>query len=268
MSQRLTRKEMKHDEFATVVGRGVEYAETHTRSILLVIGAAVLAVALGVAVYAYLGHRAARAEEGLSYATKVYTAPIDATSPKPKDPSQPSFATEAARQARAKELLSAVRRDYGFSDAAAVASVYLAQIAAREGRLDEARQLWSDFVAHHGHHMLAAEARLNLLELDRQQGKSQQVVQELRAMLEQSEPPLPQDVVLFELAKTLESLHRGPEAIQSYQRILDEFPQSAYKQDAQKRMSALDPTRAGLPGEVNGFGGFQGAGVPGGFPGS
>jgi tetratricopeptide (TPR) repeat protein len=272
MSQRLTRKEMKRDEFASVVGRSVEYAESHTRGILAVVGAAVVAVALGVAIYAYLGHRGARAEEALSYAMKVYAAPIEApgsaTPAKPLDPSQPSFSSEAARQARAKELFTAVRQDFGFSDAAAVAGIYLAEIEARQGRLDAARQLWGDFVKHHGKHMLAAEARLDLIDLDRQQGKAQQVAQELRAMLEQSEPPLPQDVALFELGKTLESLNKGPEAIQTYQRILDEFPQSSYRQDAQQRVSALDPTRAGLAGGGFPGGGFPGAGMPGGgFPG-
>jgi TolA-binding protein len=273
MSPRLTRKEMKRDELVNVVGRSVEYAESHTRGILVGIGAAVLAVAVGVAVYAYLGHRAARAEAALSYAMKVYSAPVEApggaTPAKPQDPVQPTFPSEAARQARAKELFTAVRQDYGFSDAAAMASIYLAAIDAQEGRLDLARQLWSDFVKHHGNHMLAAEARLDLIDLDRQQGKAQQVVQDLRAMLEQSEAPLPKDVALFELAKTLETLQRGPEAIQTYQRILDEFPQSAYRQDAQQRMSALDPTRAGLAGGMGGgFGGFPG-GMPGGaFPGS
>jgi TolA-binding protein len=270
---KLTRKEMKRDELVNVVGRSVEYAESHTRAFLVGIGAFVVAVAIGVAVYAYLGHRGARAETALSYAMKVYSAPIEApgsaTPAKPQDPAQPSFPSEVARQARAKALFTAVRRDYGFSDAAAVASVYLAAIDAQQGRLDLARQLWSDFVKHHGKHMLAAEARLDLIDLDRQQGKAQQVVQDLRAMLEQSEAPLPQDVTLFELAKTLEMLHRGPEAIQTYQRILDEFPQSTYRQDAQQRMSALDPARV-VPGGSfpGGFPGMPGAMPGGGFPGS
>jgi|HubBroStandDraft_3_1064219.scaffolds.fasta_scaffold26701_2 tetratricopeptide (TPR) repeat protein len=275
MSQRLTRKEMKRDEFANVVGRSVEYAESHTRGILLTVGAVALAVAIGFAVYGYLGHRAGRAQEALSYAMKVYAAPIEppggANPAKPQDPKEPSFPSESARQARAKELFTAVRRDYGFSDAAAVAGIYLAEIEARQGHLDAARQLWSDFVKHHGKHMLAAEARLDLIALDRQQGKGQQVAQELRAMLDQPESPLPQDVALFELAKTLEALDKGPEAIQTYQRILDEFPQSAYRQDAQQRMSALDPSRAGLAGGLGGLGGaggFPGAMPGGAFPGS
>ncbi len=241
---RLTRKEIKQDDFRAAVGRSVEYAESHVRTIIYAVGGVVALAALGVAVYFYLGHRRQGANEALAAATKIYQAPIAATGAKPNDPDAPTFATDAARRARAKELLEKVRDDYGMSDAADVASLYLAQIAADEGRLDDARKLWGDFVDEHGDSMLAGEARLNLIDLDRKQGKAEQVVKDLQAMLEQSDSPLPQDVILNELGKTFEQLHRKQEAIQSYQRIVDEFPQSPYRQEAQQKVAALDPTRA------------------------
>ena len=99
--------------------------------------------------------------------------------------------------------------------------------------------------------MLAGEARVNLIDLDRKQGKGEQVVQQLRAMLEKGDTPLPQDMILHELGKTLEQLNGPQEAVQSYQRILDEFPQSPYRTEAQQKVAALDPSRpgagAGLP---------------------
>jgi predicted negative regulator of RcsB-dependent stress response len=262
MNQRLTRKEIKRDDFAAAVGRSVEYAETHVRTLVYAIGGALLLIALAVGIYFYLGNLRQEANEALAKATAVYQAPIQATGAKPDDPTAPSFPTEAARQARAKELLQKVRDDYGSADAADVAGLYLAQIAANEGRLDDARKLWADFIDDHGDSMLAGEARLNLIDLDRKQGKGEQVVQDLRSMLEKSDAPLPQDVILNELGKTLEQLKRPQEALQSYQRIVDEFPQSPYRQEAQEKISALDPTRAPAAGGVPGLP----AGIPG-FPG-
>jgi predicted negative regulator of RcsB-dependent stress response len=258
MNQRLTRKEIKRDDFAAAVGRSVEYAESHVRTILYAIGGVLALGAVAAGIWFYLGSRKQDANEALAAATKVYQAPIAATGAKPNDSSEPSFATEAARRARAKELLQKVRDDYGMSDAADVAGLYLAQIAADAGRLDEARKLWSDFIDEHGDSMLASEARLNLIDLDRKQGKAEQVVKDLQAMLEKGESPLPQDVILNELGKTQEQLHRPTEAVQSYQRILDEFPQSPYRQEAQQKVSALNPARAG--------GGAMPTGIPG-FPG-
>jgi tetratricopeptide (TPR) repeat protein len=129
-----------------------------------------------------------------------------------------------------------------------VASVYLAQIAMAENQPDRARELWNDFLEEHEEHLLAGQTRLNLLRLDRSQGKGEEVAQTLTAMLDETEPPLPMDVILNELAATQEQLGKKQEAIQSYQRIIDEFPQSPYAQEARQKISALDPSRAGAMG--------------------
>ena len=260
MNQRLTRKEIKRDEFADVVGRSVEYAGGHVKTIAYALGGLLLLIALGIGIYYWRVRQNEQANHALAEAMKIYQAPVAATGAKPDDPSQPSFATEEARRARAKTLLVKVHDDYGSTRAADVAGLYLAQIAADEGRLDEARKLWSDFTDSHKGNMLGAEARLNLIALDRKQGKGEAVVKELRAMLEKGDAPLPQDVILHELGLTLEELKRPQEAIQSYQRILDEFPQSPFRGDAQQKISALDPTRPPSPGAppVGGIPGFPG----------
>jgi tetratricopeptide (TPR) repeat protein len=261
MNQRLTRKEIKRDELANVMGRGVEYAESHVRPILYAVGGVLLLLALGVGLYFFLGSRARKANEALSYALKVDQAPIQATGAKPDDKIAPSFATEAARDAKAKELFSALHDDFGGTEAGDVAALYLAQSAAEEGQLDKARELWEDFVDDHGDHVLSGEARLNLFALDRKEGKGEELVTRLRGLLEESEPPLPKDVLLHEMAITQEQLGRPQEAVQAYQQIVDDYPQSPYLQDAQQKLSALDPSRPpgggiGLP-----------PGMPGGFPG-
>jgi len=245
MNQRLTRKEIKRDEFTAAVGRGVEYAESHVRTIGYAIGAVVVLALLAVAFYFWRNSRLQGANDALAQAVKVYNAPVTATGAKPNDPVTPSFANEAGRRSKAKEFLEKVRDGYGSTAAADVAGLYLAQIAADEGRLDDARKGWQDFVDDHGDHMLAGEARLNLISLDRKQGKAQQVAKELQGMLEQNDAALPQDVILYELAQTQEQLGRKKDAVDAYQRILDEFPQSPYGSEAQQKVSALDPSRAG-----------------------
>ncbi len=256
MNQRLTRKDIKRDEFASAVGRGVEYAESHSRQLLYTIGGVLAAVLVAILVYLYLDHRSEAANEALAAAVKIYRAPIQAAGANPADPKEPSFPSEAARQAKARELLIRVRDGYRFTDAADLASLYLAELDAGSGKLATARQLWSDFAKKHGDSMLAAQARLDLMEVDRGQGKGQQVAQSLREMLDQSDPPLPQDVILYQLGTTLEQLNRDQEAIQSYQRLIDEFPQSAYRQNAQQRLTALDPTRVAATPQLGGLGGL------------
>lgn len=246
MTQRLTRKEIKRDDFADVVGRGMEYAEGHVKTLIYAIAGVVLLAAVGIGIWMFMGSRSSDANDALAVATKVYSAPINATGAKPDDPTSPSFADESARRARAKALFQKVRDQYGSSDAADVAGVYLAQIALSEGKPEEARKLWNDFVDDHSDNILAGEVRINLIHLDRKQGpkeKVEELATRLKAMLDESEPPLPEDVILSELGATYEQLGRKEDAIQSYKRIMDEFPQSGYRATAQERMSTLDPSR-------------------------
>src|SRR5258708_27060272 len=118
MNQRLTRKDIKRDEFANAVGRSFEFAESHSRQLLLTLGTVLLAVLVGILAFFYVNHRSDLANEALAKATKVYTAPIDPAGAKPNDPREPSFATAAARQARARQLFERLRSDYRFTDAA------------------------------------------------------------------------------------------------------------------------------------------------------
>ncbi len=260
MNQRLTRKEIKRDDFASAMGRGVEYAGSHVRTILYAVVGVLLLAALGVGIYYWRSHQSQNAGQALSKAVKVYQGTVVATGAKPSDPTAPSFPTAEARRAAVKKAMEKVRGDYGSTDAADVAGLYLAQIAAEEGKREEARKLWKDFVDDHPKHMLAAEAQLNLLHLDSQQGKAEDVIKELRALLEKGDTPLPQDVLLHELGATLEQVKRPLEAAQAYQRILDEFPQSPYRTEAQQKVSALDPARAGASpiGGIPGLPGFPG----------
>lgn len=249
MNQRPTRKDMKRDELSSAMERGVEYAGAHAKTILLAIGALLAVVAIFGAISMYRGQRAEQANEALTQAIQVYQAPIDPTAAKPDDPENPTFADSAARNAKAKTLFQALRDDYGSTDAGSVAAVYLAQIALAENQPDQARTLWNEFIEEHGDHLLAGQARVNLLQLDRSQGKGEEVAQKLTAMLDEAEPPLPQDIILHELAVTQAQLGKKADAVQSYQRIVDEFPQSPFAGDARQKISELDPSRAagGLP---------------------
>jgi predicted negative regulator of RcsB-dependent stress response len=261
MNQRLTRKDMKNDEFASAMGRGMEYAESHARTLVLALAGVLVAALLIGAGYMFTRHRREQANTALARAVKVYEAPVDAAAPKPEDAQNPTFGDETARRNRAKALFEGVRNDYGSSNAADIAGLYLAQIAVADGQLDRAREMWKDFADDHKGEMLGTEARLNLLRLDRKQGKGDQVAKELAGWVDQADAPLPQDVLLFELGSTHEDLGHKADAIQSYQRILDEFPQSPFAQEAQGKIRALDPSRApaggmgGVPG-MSGLGGI------------
>ena len=90
------------------------------------------------------------------------------------------------------------------------------------------------------HSVLVLSVRLNLIHLDRQNGRTQEVADQLQRELASASKTLPEDVILFELAQTLEALDQQDEALDLYQRILDEHPKSPYTADA-RRVTTAEP---------------------------
>jgi len=248
MSQKLSRKEIKRDQFREAMEQVLGYAGSHVRHIALAVGGVVAVILVAVAVYVWWQARETQAEEAFNRALTIYQAPIDAEDPAPDDPWSPRFATEEARRERAKELFSEVWEGYGGSQSGRLALVYLGRIALDEGDSETARQRWRTFVEEEEDTVLVSETHLNLIALERQEGRSEEVVQRLEAMLDQPDPGLPLDALLFELGSTYEALGREQQALDSYRRLVEEFQSSMYVQEAQQRMAALGGATPATPG--------------------
>lgn len=248
MSKRLTRKEIKHDIREDQVRVGItsifEWMSRNARTVAA-IGAGVLVVILAVFGIRYVLEQSRNeASEALGRAVAAAQAPVVDEDANPDDAVSPTFASEEAKRARAEELLEGVIADYGNTSAGDVAKVYLARIRYDEGKTDEAKRLWQEFLDAHEDGMLAASVRVNLLELERAAGNTEKVVEDLRASLESQEPSMPTDVLLYELGQSLEELDRTDEARDTYRRLADEYPDSPYAQVAQSKLQELGPAAA------------------------
>ena len=242
MSQRLTRKEIKHDiredEFRSRLAR-VFYFMQERPSVVVSGVVGVVVLILGVtALLAYLDSRGAKASEELAKALKIAGAPVNEEGATPEDAKDPSFASEEAKRMRAKEAFEEVRSGAGSDFVGEVADLYLADIAASEGDTETARTIWESFLADHEDHVLALSIRLNLIHFNRQNGRAQEVADDLQRELDSAAKALPEDVILFELAQTLEELGQEDAALELYQRILDEHPKSPYTAKARRVTTA------------------------------
>lgn len=228
MNQRLSRKEIKRDGFMESVGGALEWIQDHSRALIGAVAAIVAAVIIIALLFAQSQRREQRADDALAAALLVYQAAVDPVAANPTDPSAPTFPDSQARAQAASGLLQTVRDDFGRSDAAGIATAYLGQIAIENGDAEQARSLWEEFIGKTSDHMLTAEVQVNLMALDRAEGKGDELVTRLRAMLSGPDEGLPHDLLWYQLALTLDSLGRDGEANEAYSRIVEDFPQSAY----------------------------------------
>lgn len=232
MSTRLSPKQIKHDiredEFRSFVARAYDYITENPDVILKIVGGVLLAVLLISASFAYLESRKEAANEALAEALEIYQAPILDEGATPDDADDPSFASEADRNTKARPLFEGVQGSFGAGIAGDVAGLYLAQMDAADGKIDQAKTVWESFVKDHGDHALALSVRLNLLRHERANGGAQAVADSLEQELASPSKTLPEDVILFELAETRQMLGEKDAAMELYQRIIDEHPQSPY----------------------------------------
>ena len=237
MAHDLTREDLKRNELGEALEASVHYAEGHLRTILGIVGglAAVAVVVWGV--WAWRSSRVEAANELLGEALRVDGAEVVATGAKPEDPVAPTFASEAARDARARELFERLATSSGSAGAGAAARLWLAERAYASGDRAEARRRWLE-VAAPGEGQMAAAARLALARLDREEGKGEALAATLRQELDAGTGPLPADVLLAELARTFEALGKPSDAAATWKRLVDQHPESAYADLARQQMAA------------------------------
>lgn len=238
MSKRLSRKQIKedirHDEIQTALSSTYDRFQSHQKLIVgALIGAIVLAIGVAGA-RTYLKGRNLSAANDLAHAVKIYNAPIQEDGADPDDPKQPSFASEDERNARAREAMRAISG----GAAEELAGLYLADLAMRKGERETARSHWQSYLKNHQGDILAVSIQVSMFRLDREDGKGEAVAEELLAQLEADKKSLPEEVILYELAETLDTLDRNEEAEEYYQRILDDYPQSPYSAKARQKTTS------------------------------
>ena len=233
------RHDLKHDKFVDEIGALSSKARDNQK-LLLLLGGGLLAVA--VIVYGFSFYRANRednAQEALAVAIETFDAPVgDATPEQQAVQTGPRFKTEAEKTAAAEKQFKDLQAKYSGTDAADVAGLYMARMAAARGDVNAAKPLLETFVKEQKDHMLAGAARFSLYQMRIEGGEAANVAIELNAELAKPEPVLPGDSLLVLLAQAYEKQGDAAKSLEAYRRITTEFPESPYAVEAQRRVGA------------------------------
>ncbi len=148
-----------------------------------------------------------------------------------------TYDTEEAREKAAESIFSNVIDEFGSRDAADVASLYLGQMEASRGDYDSARTRFEAFIDEHPEHLLAATAAFSLLNMQLAAGDAEAVIGELQQRIDAEKEMLPRPVLLAMLAQAYEMTGEQEKATQAYRRIANEYPDSPYSLDAQRKLA-------------------------------
>lgn len=235
MAGGLKRRDIKHDKFIDEMNEAYSFASRNRRNLVLAVAAmaVLLAVVAGVALYRKGEQKKAQAE--LAEAIAIVDAPSADTPGTAATDAK--YKTEAEKFARAEPMFARIGDKYSGSNAGDVAELYLARIAAAKGDTKVAQAKLEDFVRQHHDHMLAAAAQQSLYELRLQGAETKATIAELEQKLGDEATIIPKDAILSLLARGYEMTGDESRARETYRRLVNEFPDSPYAMDAQRKLA-------------------------------
>jgi TolA-binding protein len=252
------RRELKHDKFVDELGTLSSRAKENQRVLIMITGVAVAIAVIAYGIYFYRSNRELRGQEALASAITTMESPLLPPAGGQATPGA-KYKTEQERTAAAAKQFKDVNGKYSGTDAADVAGLYLARIDAGRGDTKTARTLIEKFVNDHPKHFLVGGARYSLYQLRIESGEAAQVSTELQAQLSKpaDQAVLPPDTLLVLLAHSYDAQGSSEKSRDAYKRIANEFPDSPYAIEAQRKIGAPGGGGLTMP-SGGGFGGFGG----------
>jgi tetratricopeptide (TPR) repeat protein len=231
MSDRLSRKEIKHDKFVDEMETAYEVARKNVRWIVAAAVGIVVLIGLIVGVSLWLASQERKAQLRLAEAIEILDTPVGQPTP------AGTYQSEQEKLDRAEPIFREIADAYSGRDAADVAGLYLARLEAGRGEIQPAIEKIRKFVKSHPDHVLAQSARISLYDLRLSAGESEGVIADLEKETSGTDAPLPTDISLAILARAYEAGNQPEQSRRAWQRLLNEYPDSAFTLEAQRKLN-------------------------------
>ena len=225
MGRRITRKQMKQDEFVSTMDQLIRRFGEYWKVGLAGLVAVLVIVFVWWMIGQWSGKQADAASEKLSQVVTAY---------------QEAVARGGATDlSKAEAGFAEVIEEYGRSGQADVARLYQARIQLGRGETDTARATLVQLVNRHKDDAIGRLAALDLVRLRAASGQGAEVAAELEKMVVGRNTQLPRDVALFELGEVFIAEQKPDQAREYFQKLVDEFPESPYVAQARQRLGEL-----------------------------
>jgi TolA-binding protein len=251
--KRAERHRLKENEVSETLRQALERFAQYGRGMAagVIVVVAVLAVAGG-----YWGWRSrtdARARELLSAALTIAEAPVspppaatpaDAKAGTPPAPQAGSYPSARARSEALLPRVTEVADNYPSTDAGLAARYYAASTLAALGRSAEAAARFQEVIDRGGAESFYGHmAQLGIIDAQIEAGQYDRAIAACQALVNRKDESLPVDAVLDQLGRAYVAAAKVPEATQTFNRLVKEFPASPYVAEAKRALDSLSSPR-------------------------
>ncbi len=236
--KRKHRHELKQNDFLVWMENTLEWFSENKRQVYTGLGIGVaVAIVLGGAYY-YVNHRQSNAQQVLNEALELYHGRIQESTVVQSTTGE-EFKTREERYQKSLEAFENVIGQYSGSSQGRQARYYAALCHKGLEQYEDAEKLLTE-VAGGGQdllHYLGSQALASVKTAAEDYGGAADVY---RRLVEDTNNPLPKDILLFNLALVNEQAGNLEEAKNDYERVLEEFPDSLLRSDVLSKKEGLE----------------------------
>jgi TolA-binding protein len=236
--KRTERRHLKQNEFEAVTLQALDLMGEKRREITTVV--AVLAViGLVAAVYwAWRQHVTDASHALLAEAMIVQEARVG-TPPPGTAPGGLTFATEKERDQAAIVKYKAAADAYPSTDAGLFARYQEAALQVSIGNTADGIKTYQSVIDRAGSGLYGQMAHLGVADAYARGGQYEQAITEFKELAQRKDTQLPVDGILMQLGRTYRDAGKVADAQQTFNRIVQEFPDSPFNAEAKKELDAL-----------------------------
>ena len=237
--KRTERHHLKENDLALLASRTRDAIDRRQREVGAV---AIAIIVVSLAVIGYFAWRSrveGRAGALLADAIVVSEARVGPP-PAPGAPATGlSFPTEREKLEAAAAKFKAVADQYPSSDAGLFARYREAATLMAIGNAKEAAAAYQRVIEQGGGGLYGQMAQLGLAEAQARDGQYDSAINTYKGLAENRDGTLPVDGILMQLGRTYLDAGKTTEAQQTFNRVVEEFPESPFSGDARRELESL-----------------------------
>jgi len=240
--KRTERQHLKENELRAFAIQAREAIDIRRRETTMIVAAAVIVAAVAIGYFGWREHVQTKAHGLLAQAM----ATADARIGPPPAPGSPAgglyFPTERERAQSALTKYKIAADAYPSTDAGIYARYQQAATAMSLGDAKGAMAAYQEVLAKEGDAFYGQMAKLGMAEAQARSGQFDQAINTFKDLAQRKDGPLPVDGILMQLGRTYLEAGKRTDAQQTFNRLVEEYPESPYTGDARKELETLKKT--------------------------
>jgi tetratricopeptide (TPR) repeat protein len=240
--KRTERHHLKDNELVSLAATARHALEEHKGQLTAVLAGIVVIGAAAIGYLAWRGSVQGRAHALLAEAVAVEEARVGPP-PAPGAPATGlSFNTEREKHQAALTKFKVVADGYPGTDAGLFARYREAATWMALGNPKEAASAYQQVIDRAGDAVYGQMARLGQAQAQAQAGQFDSAIATYKEMSQRKDGPLPVDGILIQLGRTYVDAGKPGDAQQTFNRLVQEFPDSPFSGDAKRELDTLKKT--------------------------